>query len=132
MGFCEPLKKFVGSWEPTEPTLTTPLESIVQVHWCPWCRRLNQVPPKKKSEKLVDYHVRLLSEMLSTGPWNRLPLSIRWLRPDLKGDLDFPRDKQPPIHMPILYGPVKSVKLKNKKKKANPDENEAQFSLYFF
>jgi len=87
-------------------------------------RRLNQVPPKKKSEKLVVYHVRLLSEMLSTGPWCRLPLSIRWLRPDLKGDLDFPRDKQPPIHMPILYGPVKSVKLKKKKKKANPDDNE--------
>ena len=95
-------------------------------------RRLNQVPPKKAREKLVEYHVRLLSEMLNTGPWCRLPLSIRWLRPDLKGDLDFPRDKQPPIHMPILYGQVKSVKLKKKKKKENPDENEAWFFNFHF
>ena len=65
--------------------------------------------------------------MLNTGPWSRLPLSVRWLRPDLKGELDFPRDRQPPIHMPILYGPVKSVKLKKPKKKANPDENEESF-----
>lgn len=94
-------------------------------------RRLNQVPAKKKYEKLVHYHIRLLSEMLTIGPWCRLPLSVRWLRPDLKADLalDFPRDKQPPIHMPVLYGPVKSVKLKKaKKSKQNPDDPEAECS----
>lgn len=40
-------------------------------------RRLNHVPVKKKNEKVVAYHIRLLSEMLTTGPWCRLPLSIR-------------------------------------------------------
>ena len=56
---------------------------------------------------------------------------FRWLRPDLKGDLDFPRDKQPPIHMPILYGQVKSVKLKKKKKIAenSGDENRSSTPL---
>ena len=90
-------------------------------------RRLNQVPAKKKTEKAVNYHIRLLSEMLNIGPWSRLPLSVRWLRPDLKNDLDFPKDRQPPIHMPILYGPCKSVKLKKAKKKKdeqNPDDEE--------
>lgn len=103
-------------------------------------RRLNQVPGKKTTEKRFPYHIRLLSEMLNTGPWCRLPLSIRWLRPDLKGNIDFPRDKPPPIHMPILYGQVRSVKLSNKSKKSskskknkkssssqeeNPDDKEA-------
>lgn len=87
-------------------------------------RRLNHVPAKKKTERLFAYHIRLLSEMLTTGPWNRLPLSVRWLRPDLKGEVDFPRDKQPPIHMPILYGQVRSVKLKKASKKQNPDDKE--------
>ena len=76
-------------------------------------------------EKVFPYHIRLLSEMLNTGPWSRLPLTVRWLRPDLKGDIDFPRDKQPPIHMPVLYGQVKSVKLK-KKKMANSDNSSEQ------
>ena len=81
-------------------------------------RRLNQVPGKKTTEKRFPYHIRLLSEMLNTGPWCRLPLSIRWLRPDLKGNIDFPRDKPPPMHMPILYGQVRSVKLSNNSKKS--------------
>lgn len=89
-------------------------------------RRLNQVVAKKKSEKLFPYHIRLLSEMLSTGPWCRLPLSVRWLRPDLKDDVDFPRDKQPPIHMPILYGQVRSVKLKKDKK---PSKKKAKSDI---
>ena len=67
-------------------------------------------------EKVFAYHIRLLGSMLSTGPWNRLPLSVRWLRPDLKGDLDFDRQTPPPIHMAITYGPIKAVKAKKKKK----------------
>ena len=34
-------------------------------------RRLNQVPPKKSRERMFEYNIRLLSEMLNTGPWNR-------------------------------------------------------------
>ena len=91
-------------------------------------RRLSQVPGKKKTETRFPYHIRLLSEMLNTGPCCRLPLSIRWLRPDLKGDIDFPRDKPPPIHMPILYGQVRSVKLSNKKSKSKK-KNSSQENL---
>merc|ERR1712038_210811 len=91
-------------------------------------RRLNQVPGKKKTEKRFPYHIRLLSEMLKTGPWCRLPLSIRWLRPDLKGNIDFPRDKPPPIHMPILYGQVRSVKLSNNSKKSSKSKKNKKSS----
>jgi structure-specific endonuclease subunit SLX1 len=61
------------------------------------------VPPKKSSERMFDYDFRLLSEMLNTGPWNRLPLTMRWLRPDVKF-AEFPKDKRPPAHMQIVQG----------------------------
>ena len=64
--------------------------------------------------------------MLNTGPWNRLPLSVRWLRPDLKEDADF--IKQPPIHMPVLYGQVKSVKLKAVKSSSTNEEQRSRSS----
>lgn len=69
--------------------------------------------------------------MLNIGPWNRLPLTIRWIEQDFAKD--FPVmifiqtffkepffinlfclqvDKIPPIHMPITYGPIVSKKLK--------------------
>lgn len=57
---------------------------FVQFEWA-WTkpndsRRLRHVPKKKNSEKKFNYCVRVLSEMLRTGPWNRLPLTIRWLK----------------------------------------------------
>jgi len=76
-------------------------------------RRLNgRVPPKKSRERMFEYNVRLLSEMLNMGPWNRLPLTVRWLKPEVKF-AEFPDGRAPPSHMPIVRGPVKSVKLKN-------------------
>ena len=87
-------------------------------------RRLNTVPAKKKSENAFKFHIRLLSEMLNIGPWCRLPLSVRWLRPDLKGTVDFPAEKPPPMHMPVLYGQIKAVKLKKKSKKKTTEEPE--------
>ena len=52
--------------------------------------------------------------MLRTGPWNRLPLTIRWLKQEYK--IDFDPTLQPPPHMPYAFGPVKSVKVKDSKK----------------
>ena len=42
--------------------------------------------------------------MLRRGPWCRLPLTVRWLKQDYQ--VEFTASEQPPIHMPILYGPV--------------------------
>lgn len=87
-------------------------------------RRLNSVPGKKKSENLFAFHIRLLGEMLLSGPWCRLPLTVRWLRPELKGSVDFSPDRSPPMHMPIVYGQVKSVSLKKKKSKGGQAAQE--------
>jgi len=71
-------------------------------------RRLNSLPPKKSREKTFEYCLRLLASMLNLGPWNKLALTVRWLKPEFK--VDFPVDLQPPLHMPIVSGPVKSKK----------------------
>ena len=51
--------------------------------------------------------------MLLVGPWQRLPLTIRWLNQEY--ELPFPLGQQPPAHMPIAYG---QVELTGNKKKA--------------
>ena len=43
--------------------------------------------------------------MLNTGPWNRLPLTIQWLRQEYFQH--FPIDRTPPTHIPIAYGTIK-------------------------
>ncbi|XP_018323482.1 structure-specific endonuclease subunit slx1 [Agrilus planipennis] len=72
-------------------------------------RRLHHVASKKSKERVFDYCLRILAEMLRTGPWNRLPLTVRWLNEDFAKQ--FPEDKPPPFHMPICYGPVISKKV---------------------
>ncbi|XP_021939501.1 structure-specific endonuclease subunit slx1 [Zootermopsis nevadensis] len=72
-------------------------------------RRLRHVTKKKHHEKMYDFHLRVLSEMLRVGPWNRLALTIRWLKQEFARE--FPSDLSPPRHMPIAYGPVISKKI---------------------
>ena len=50
----------------------------------------------------------MLSEMLNTGPWNRLPLKIQWLKQEYFEE--FPVNKPPPVHMPIAYGLLRKAK----------------------
>ena len=47
--------------------------------------------------------------MLRSGPWNRLALTIRWLKQEYV--TDFAPDCTPPEHMPIAYGLVKVKKV---------------------
>jgi hypothetical protein len=72
---------------------------------------------KTKKEGRYEFKLRIVSEMLRTGPWNRLPLTIRWLQQDYQRDFD--PDKQPPAHMPIAYGLVKSTKVTSPSKTQN-------------
>merc|ERR1712013_874320 len=85
-------------------------------------RRLNSLPGKKASEKRFDYELRLLACMLRMGPWDRLPLTIQWLLPDYQRD--FPPTLEPPLHMPICVGPVKSTKPTSGKAKTKSSESE--------
>ncbi|XP_017777673.1 PREDICTED: structure-specific endonuclease subunit slx1 [Nicrophorus vespilloides] len=85
-------------------------------------RRLNHLPKKKAREKSFDYCFRIMSEMLRVGPWNRLPLTIRWL--DASFVKEFPLDKAPPMFMPIIEGSVISRKVKiNSQKEASTSDS---------
>ncbi|XP_050546627.1 structure-specific endonuclease subunit SLX1 homolog isoform X2 [Daktulosphaira vitifoliae] len=117
--------KGVKSGGARKTSLRGPWEMVLIVHGFPndisalrfeWAwqnpktsRRLKHVEPKKKTEKAYDYCIRLLSEMLHSGPWNRLALNIRWLNTIYKKD--FNTSKLPPLHMPICYGPVVCKKI---------------------
>jgi structure-specific endonuclease subunit SLX1 len=65
--------------------------------------RLKHLVPKTPQFNFV-FKFNVLAEMLRIGPWARLGLTIRWLKQEYKKD--FPINKQPPPHMPIMYGPV--------------------------
>ena len=46
--------------------------------------------------------------MLNVGPWNRLPLIIHWLKQEYY--MQFPVNRNPPVHMPFAYGAIKMEK----------------------
>ncbi|XP_023047000.1 structure-specific endonuclease subunit SLX1 isoform X1 [Piliocolobus tephrosceles] len=64
-------------------------------------RRLAHVGPRLRGETAFAFHLRVLAHMLRAPPWARLPLTLRWLRPDLRQDLCLP----PPPHVPLAFGP---------------------------
>ncbi|XP_019553010.3 structure-specific endonuclease subunit SLX1 homolog [Aedes albopictus] len=82
-------------------------------------RRLKQIPElqrKQRKESNFEYNFRILTEMLRIGPWNRLPLTVRWLTDDFHREFEI--GKVPPMHMPICFGRVKKVPKKGKAPKA--------------
>eukprot|EP00095_Tigriopus_kingsejongensis_P005226 maker-scaffold585_size130225-snap-gene-0.21 protein:Tk05226 transcript:maker-scaffold585_size130225-snap-gene-0.21-mRNA-1 annotation:"structure-specific endonuclease slx1" len=76
-------------------------------------RRLRHIPAKKAREKTLDFHLRLVGEMLKTGPWDRLALTIQWIKPSLQVDLEAPN------HMPIRSGLITVAKKKSKAEEAD-------------
>lgn len=83
-------------------------------------RRLkNNVSIMKKIQKetFFDYTFRIITEMLRIGPWNRLPLKIRWLDFDYKKE--FSLDRHPPQHMRTFAG---SIIQENKSRKNTSKE----------
>ncbi|KAG8513587.1 Structure-specific endonuclease subunit SLX1 [Galemys pyrenaicus] len=64
-------------------------------------RRLAHVGPRLRGEASFAFHLRVLAHMLRAPPWARLPLTLRWLRPDFRQDLSPP----PPPHVPLTFGP---------------------------
>ncbi|EAT44512.1 AAEL004145-PA [Aedes aegypti] len=54
-------------------------------------RRLKQIPElqrKQRKESNFEYNFRILTEMLRIGPWNRLPLTVRWLADDFHREFE--------------------------------------------
>ncbi|CAF0921602.1 unnamed protein product [Didymodactylos carnosus] len=76
----------------------------------------------------LKFKLMILSEMLSIGPWTRLPLTVRWLQGDLMSQLP----KSPPIHMPITYGPINVSKqtssVPSRRKKKHDSDNNHQIN----
>uniref|UniRef100_A0A8C5PTX7 GIY-YIG domain-containing protein n=1 Tax=Leptobrachium leishanense TaxID=445787 RepID=A0A8C5PTX7_9ANUR len=69
-------------------------------------RRLTHVPRKTKKQSSFDFHLFVLYHMLRVAPWNRLPLTLRWLRQEYHREL--PPLLQPPLHMPLVFGQVRA------------------------
>lgn len=45
-------------------------------------RDITSIQRKKSNESHFDYHFRILTEMINSPPWHRLPLKVRWLEND--------------------------------------------------
>ena len=89
-------------------------------------RRLRHVQAKRRNEKEFESKLRILAEMLRIGPWHRLPLTIQWLKQEYTHL--FPINAQPPMHMPIAYGPI-TVKKTNFKKSLKDNDSCIENSL---
>jgi structure-specific endonuclease subunit SLX1 len=85
-------------------------------------KMIESIQRKKPRESHFEYHFRILTEMINTPPWNRLPLKVRWLAESFC--TDFPPDRFPD-HMSICHGEIKATKKTVHKTKENKELMDA-------
>ncbi|XP_011604881.1 structure-specific endonuclease subunit SLX1 isoform X2 [Takifugu rubripes] len=71
-------------------------------------RHLSHVCKRSRKESSLQFHWRVVSNMLLVAPWNRQPLTTRWLKQEFM--MDFEPNLQPPMHIPIALGSVTAKK----------------------
>lgn len=85
-------------------------------------KTIQSIQRKKPSESHFTYHFRILTEMINLGPWNRLPLKIRWLEQNFC--TQFPSGRLPQ-HMVICHGAIRAKKTKIGRTQSNLELMEA-------
>ncbi|KRY29484.1 Structure-specific endonuclease subunit SLX1 -like protein [Trichinella spiralis] len=59
---------------------------------------------KRQKESALDHHIKILCHMLNVGPWNRLPLTVRWLCE--KYETMLKNTIVTPPHIEVISGPL--------------------------
>ncbi|ALC46854.1 slx1, partial [Drosophila busckii] len=87
-GFANNITALQFEWAWQQPALSTRLKIF------PELKR------KRPKETHFDYHLRILTKMLSVGPWHRLSLTVRWLETQYEREFE----QLIPAHMQIVSG----------------------------
>ncbi|XP_071020715.1 structure-specific endonuclease subunit SLX1 isoform X1 [Oncorhynchus clarkii lewisi] len=90
-------------------------------------RRLSHVTRRSKKESSLQFHWRVVSNMLRVMPWSRLPLTTRWLKQEYR--MDFEPGLQPPLHIPLAFGSIRARKQKPKDVEEEQEEKGADICL---